>query len=105
MKLYDSAISGNSYKVRLLFAQLSRACEIVPVDILKGESRTAEFLARNPNGRTPVLEDEASCSPLARLRRPGGGPRLRLRHEPDAVRHAGRPRAAGLVKATYESLG
>jgi glutathione S-transferase len=58
MKLYDSAISGNSYKVRLLLAQLGHRCEIVPVDILKGESRTPEFLALNPNGRTPVLEDD-----------------------------------------------
>ena len=58
MKLYDSAISGNSYKVKLLLAQLGRKCEIVPVDILRGETRTAEFLAMNPNGKAPVLEDE-----------------------------------------------
>jgi len=57
MKLYDSAISGNCYKVRLLLNQLGRPCSIVPIDILKGESRTAEFLKINPNGRTPVLED------------------------------------------------
>jgi glutathione S-transferase len=58
LKLYDSDISGNAYKVRLLLAHLARPCKIVPVDILKGESRTAEFLAMNPNGRTPVLEDD-----------------------------------------------
>ena len=58
MRLYDSAISGNSYKVRLVAAQLGRPLEIVPVDILKGESRTAAFLAINPNGRTPVLDDD-----------------------------------------------
>jgi glutathione S-transferase len=57
MKLYNVAYSGNSYKVRLLLAQLSVPCEIVEVDILKGESRTAEFLKINPNGRTPVLDD------------------------------------------------
>jgi glutathione S-transferase len=57
MKLYDSAISGNSYKVRLLLNQLGIACTIVPIDILKGQSRTAEFLKINPNGRTPVLDD------------------------------------------------
>jgi glutathione S-transferase len=56
--LYDSAISGNAYKVRLLLAHLGRPYEIVPVDILSGESRTAEFLAMNPNGRTPVLDDD-----------------------------------------------
>jgi len=58
VKLYDSAISGNSYKVRLTAAQLGVPLTIVPVDILRGESRTAEFLRMNPNGRTPVLEDD-----------------------------------------------
>ncbi|MGZ8490497.1 MAG: glutathione S-transferase family protein [Candidatus Binatia bacterium] len=57
MKLFNVAYSGNSYKVRLLLAQLGIPCEIVEVDILKGESRTAEFLKINPNGRTPVLDD------------------------------------------------
>jgi glutathione S-transferase len=57
MKLYNVAYSGNSYKVRLLLAHLSIPCEIIGIDILKGESRTAEFLKINPNGRTPVLDD------------------------------------------------
>jgi glutathione S-transferase len=57
VKLYNVAYSGNSYKVRLLLAQLGIACEIVEVDILTDESRTAEFLRINPNGRTPVLDD------------------------------------------------
>jgi glutathione S-transferase len=58
MKLYDSAISGNSYKVRLLLSQLGIPYTIVPIDILTGDSRTAEFLKINPNGRTPVLDDD-----------------------------------------------
>ena len=57
MKLYNVAYSGNSYKVRLLLAQLGIPCTIIDVDILKGESRTPEFLTINPNGRTPVLDD------------------------------------------------
>jgi glutathione S-transferase len=57
MRLYNVAYSGNSYKVRLLLAHLGLDCEIIEVDILKGESRTAEFLKINPNGRTPVLDD------------------------------------------------
>lgn len=57
MKLYNVAYSGNSYKVRLLLAHLRTPCEIIEVDILKGESRTAKFLKNNPNGRTPVLDD------------------------------------------------
>jgi glutathione S-transferase len=57
VKLYNVAYSGNSYKVRLLLAQLGIPCEIIEVNILKGESRTPEFLKINPNGRTPVLDD------------------------------------------------
>src|SRR4029078_13449788 len=57
MKLYNVAYSGNSYKVRLLRAQLGISHEIIEIDILEGESRTAEFLKINPNGRTPVLDD------------------------------------------------
>ena len=58
MKLYNVAYSGNSYKVRLMLAQLDIPCEIVEVDILNGASRTPEFLKINPNGRTPVLDDK-----------------------------------------------
>ncbi|HEX5605147.1 MAG TPA: glutathione S-transferase family protein [Candidatus Binatia bacterium] len=57
VKLYNVAYSGNSYKVRLLLSHLGVRCEFIDVDILKGESRTAEFLKINPNGRTPVLDD------------------------------------------------
>jgi glutathione S-transferase len=56
LRLYDYAGSGNCYKVRLLLAQLGREYERVPVDIFAGESTTPEHLARNPAGRTPVLE-------------------------------------------------
>lgn len=56
LKLYDYPGSGNCYKVRLLLAQLGREYERVPVDIFAGESTTPEHLARNPAGRTPVLE-------------------------------------------------
>jgi glutathione S-transferase len=58
MKLYNVAYSGNSYKVRLLLAHLKIPCEIIEVDILNGASRTPEFLKINPNGRTPVLDDD-----------------------------------------------
>jgi glutathione S-transferase len=56
MRLYDYFESGNAYKVRLLLTQLGIPFERVPVDILRGETRTPEFLARNPNHRVPVLE-------------------------------------------------
>ena len=54
--LYSMQRSGNSYKVRLALAQLRIPYRLVEVDILKGETRTPEFLAKNPNGRVPLLE-------------------------------------------------
>ena len=58
LRLYDNLISGNGYKVRLLLTQLGLPFERVETDIFKGESRTPEFLARNPNGRIPTLRLE-----------------------------------------------
>ncbi len=54
--LYSMQRSGNSYKVRLVLAKLGIRYRPVEVDILKGESRTPEFLAKNPNGQIPLLE-------------------------------------------------
>jgi glutathione S-transferase len=58
LRLYDFHDSGNGYKVRLALAQLRIPYEYVEVNILAGESRTAEFLEKNINGRIPVLELE-----------------------------------------------
>jgi len=55
-KLYSMQRSGNCYKVRLAMAQLRIAHELIEVDILRGESRTPEFLAKNPDGHVPLLE-------------------------------------------------
>jgi len=56
MKLYDDPMSGNGYKARLLLAHLSLPYQYIPIDILRGESRTKDFLQKNLNGRIPVLE-------------------------------------------------
>jgi len=62
--LYDYADSGNGYKVRLALHQLGIAYKLVPIDIMRGESRTESFLAKNPNGRIPLLEvDDGSFLP------------------------------------------
>ena len=58
LTLYDDPISGNGYKVRLLLAHLGVPYRLVELDILKQETRTSEFLAKNPNGRIPLLELE-----------------------------------------------
>jgi len=54
--LYSMQRSGNSYKVRLALAQLALPHRLVEVDILRGESRTPQFLAMNPNGQVPLLQ-------------------------------------------------
>jgi glutathione S-transferase len=56
LRLYDYLPSGNGYKVRLLLTQLGIPFERVELDILKGKTRTPEFLQKNLNGRIPVLE-------------------------------------------------
>jgi glutathione S-transferase len=55
-RLYDYLPSGNGYKVRLVLKQLHLPYELVEIDIKTGVTRTPEFLAKNPNGRIPVLE-------------------------------------------------
>jgi glutathione S-transferase len=54
--LYDYLSSGNGYKVRLTAKYLKIPYRLVEMDITKGATRTAEFLAKNPNGRIPLLE-------------------------------------------------
>ena len=54
--LYSMQRSGNSYKARLALAQLRVPYRLVEIDILKGDTRTPEFLAKNPSGHVPLLE-------------------------------------------------
>jgi glutathione S-transferase len=55
--LHEYAASGNCYKVRLTAALVGVPLERREYDIMKGETRTPEFLANvNANGRIPVLQ-------------------------------------------------
>ena len=58
MKLYAFAFSSNCRKVRAVAYELDIPLESVHVDLVNGASRTPGFLALNPNGRVPVLEDD-----------------------------------------------
>jgi glutathione S-transferase len=58
LTLYDYLDSGNGHKIRLLLSQLEKPYQLIECDIMKGETRTPEFLARNPNGRIPTLQLE-----------------------------------------------
>jgi glutathione S-transferase len=57
MKLYQLPLSSASLKVRALIHELGINCELVPVDMAKGAHKAPDFLAMNPNGKIPVLED------------------------------------------------
>ena len=54
--IYGFSPSGNCHKVRLLLEQIGREYRWVEIDSSKGETRTPEFLAKNPNGRVPIIE-------------------------------------------------
>jgi len=56
MRLYDFLSSGNGYKVRLVLHRLAVPFTRIELDITQGATRTPEFLAKNPNGRIPLLE-------------------------------------------------
>ena len=57
--VFGDSISGNCRKVKWTADRIGAPYRWVETDILKGESRTADFLARNPAGQVPlvVLED------------------------------------------------
>ena len=56
MKIYGDYGSGNCLKIKYTADHLHLPYTWVPVDIMKGETRTPEFLARFPLGRIPAVE-------------------------------------------------
>ena len=58
LTFFDAPVSANTYKVRLLLKQLAIPHEVVRLDLLKGDARTAEYRARNPFGRVPFIDED-----------------------------------------------
>ena len=56
MKVFGDAISGNCQKVAFTADYLGIDYEWVDIDILAGDSHTAEFLALSPAGQVPVVQ-------------------------------------------------
>jgi glutathione S-transferase len=56
IKVYGDINSGNCYKIKLLMSLLDIGHEWNHVDLLKTETRSASFMAMNPNAKMPVLE-------------------------------------------------
>jgi glutathione S-transferase len=57
VRLFWHPLSGHCHRVQLMLSLLGRPVELVEIDILAGENRTPSFLARNPLGQVPVIED------------------------------------------------
>jgi glutathione S-transferase len=56
MKIYGDTNSGNCLKVKWVCDRLALPYSWIPIDILKQESRTPQFLKRNSAGQVPVVE-------------------------------------------------
>jgi len=57
MRLHHHPLSSNARRAVITALQLGARVELVPVDLAKGAQRSPDFLALNPNGKVPVLED------------------------------------------------
>lgn len=57
LTLHHFALSGHSHRVQLMLSLLGLPHEIVPVNLRQGEHKSKEFLALNPFGQVPVLQD------------------------------------------------
>ena len=55
LRIFGDSISGNCLKVKWVADHLGLDYEWIEIDILKGETRTADFLAMNPAGQVPAV--------------------------------------------------
>jgi len=63
MRLYYHPLSANSRRAVMTALHLAVPVELVLVDLVKQEQRQPTYLARNPAGRVPVLEDDGFLLP------------------------------------------
>ncbi len=115
MLLYDSAVSGNCYKVRLLLAQLGLRYERREVDVIDRSGRLELLGELNPALRVPtlVLDDGRALAESnailwyfadgTRLR--AGGPLRARAGAPVAVLRAVQPRAVHRRRAVLGDRG
>lgn len=63
MKLYNFPLSGHAHRAHLFVSLLGLPCEVIDVDLASGAHKTPEFLALNPFGQVPVLDDDGTVVP------------------------------------------
>ena len=56
MKIYGDKRSGNCYKIQLTAALLQCEYEWIDMDLLNGDTLSADFLAKSPVGKVPIIE-------------------------------------------------
>ncbi len=57
IRLYRHPLSGHAHRVELFLSLLGCRFETIDVDLVGGAHKSPEFLARNPFGQVPVIED------------------------------------------------
>jgi len=60
MKLYYHPLSGHSHRARLIVSLLGVQHDLIEVDLMSGAHKKPEFLALNPFGQVPVLDDDGT---------------------------------------------
>jgi len=58
LKLYTFYLSTNGRKVHMALEEAKAAYEISPVNLMKGEQKSPEYLKLNPNGKVPTIVDD-----------------------------------------------
>ncbi|MHA6643966.1 glutathione S-transferase family protein [Mesorhizobium sp. A623] len=61
MKLYRAELSGHSHRVQLFLGLLGLPYTLIDVDLAHGAHKRPDFLAKNPLGQVPVIEDGDAC--------------------------------------------
>jgi glutathione S-transferase len=57
MRFYNNNFSPNAKRARVCAAEVGVKLDVVDMDFGKGDNRKAEYLAKNPMGKVPTLED------------------------------------------------
>lgn len=60
LKLYQHPLSGHSHRVHLALSLMGLPHALIDVDLMKGAHKQPEFLAMNPFGQVPVLDDNGT---------------------------------------------
>lgn len=57
IRLYRSALSGHAHRIELFLSLLALPFEMIDVDLANGQQQTPEYLAKNPFGQVPLIDD------------------------------------------------